>query len=163
MLQTGVDPTTGQVTFVSQSDAEAAGMASSGSSWAMIGTDAVTDLTTNTDPRKSIRLQGTTNVERGSLMVADFTHVPFGCSIWPAWWSNNGVGDVWPSGGEIDTFEGVNIQTTNLVSIHTNDSSLASCTIDPDATVKGATTTYTAKSETYVRSRGRSDRLRLQC
>lgn len=39
-----------------------------------------------------------------SLFVMDAAHVPYGCSVWPAWWS---VAENWPSGGEIDTFEGV--------------------------------------------------------
>ncbi|KAL0960921.1 hypothetical protein HGRIS_005928 [Hohenbuehelia grisea] len=43
-------------------------------------------------------------------------HVPFGCSVWPAWWSQ---APDWPIGGEIDTFEGVNQVTHNQMGLHT--------------------------------------------
>ncbi|KAH8829483.1 glycoside hydrolase family 16 protein [Flagelloscypha sp. PMI_526] len=52
----------------------------------------------------------------GSVFVADFYHVPYGCSVWPAWWSQ---ASNWPTGGEIDTFEGVNMVTSNQMALHT--------------------------------------------
>lgn len=52
----------------------------------------------------------------GSVWVADMLHVPFGCSVWPAFWSQ---APSWPTGGEIDTFEGVNQVTLNQMSLHT--------------------------------------------
>jgi hypothetical protein len=51
----------------------------------------------------------------GSLWVFDFLHVPYGCSVWPAAWSQ---ATVWPTGGEIDTFEGVNLMQSNQVRLN---------------------------------------------
>lgn len=42
--------------------------------------------------------------------------MPWGCSVWPAYWS---VGPNWPKAGEIDILEGVHKQTYNQYTIHT--------------------------------------------
>jgi len=44
--------------------------------------------------------------------------MPYGCGTWPAFWS---LGPDWPSNGEIDIIEGVNINTKNLMSLHTSN------------------------------------------
>lgn len=67
--------------------------------------------------------------------------MPFGCSLWPAYWS---VGPNWPSGGkypyplpsstlnsrilqgEIDILEGVHNQATNQYTLHTSEGCTAS-------------------------------------
>ena len=43
------------------------------------------------------------------LFIADFAAMSHSCAVWPAYWS---VGDQWPSSGEIDVIEGVNLNTT---------------------------------------------------
>ncbi len=55
----------------------------------------------------------TTKTYNGGLFIADFERMPFGCSLWPAYWS---VGPNWPNGGEIDILEGANLQTTLVIS-----------------------------------------------
>jgi len=52
----------------------------------------------------------------GSVWVSDMLHVPYGCSVWPAYWSE---APGWPTGGEIDTFEGVNLVSNAEISLHT--------------------------------------------
>jgi hypothetical protein len=59
----------------------------------------------------SIRIS-TTKTYNGGLFIADFERMPFGCSLWPAYWS---VGTDWPTNGEIDILEGVNNQVTLVI------------------------------------------------
>lgn len=68
--------------------------------------------------RNSIRIVSTTTFNVGSLIIADMDHVPFGCSLWPAYWL---VGPNWPMGGEIDIFEGINNGPYNQATLHTNN------------------------------------------
>jgi hypothetical protein len=63
-----------------------------------------------------VRISSKDRIAVGSVWVADMYHVPFGCSVWPAWWSQ---APGWPNGGEIDTFEGVNLVTRNQMGLHT--------------------------------------------
>lgn len=66
--------------------------------------------------RNSIRIVSQDQYTVGSLWIVDMLHVPYGCSVWPAWWTS---ATDWPSGGEIDIFEGVNQMTMNQMSLHT--------------------------------------------
>ncbi|KZT28765.1 glycoside hydrolase family 16 protein [Neolentinus lepideus HHB14362 ss-1] len=68
------------------------------------------------DKRNTIRINTKDRYEVGSVWITDMLHVPFGCSVWPAWWSQ---APHWPVGGEIDTFEGVNQVTMNQMTLHT--------------------------------------------
>ncbi|KDE04380.1 hypothetical protein MVLG_05172 [Microbotryum lychnidis-dioicae p1A1 Lamole] len=86
--------------------------------------------------RDSVRITTNTNFGIGSLWVFDAYHVPYGCSVWPALWS---VGPNWPLNGEIDTFEGVNLQATNQYAIHTDTGCLVN---SPPNTMTG-NLTYT--------------------
>eukprot|EP00483_Globobulimina_turgida_P001412 UN01414 len=43
--------------------------------------------------------------------------MPTGCGTWPAWWT---VGPNWPSGGEIDIIEEVDVATRDAPTLHTN-------------------------------------------
>ena len=62
------------------------------------------------------------NTYTHGLFVLDVLHMPFGCGVWPAYWL---VGPDWPSHGEIDIIEGVNLQEQNSISLHTDEG----CTI----------------------------------
>lgn len=54
--------------------------------------------------RNSIRITSKQPVTIGSLVLMDASKMPFGPTIWPAFWT---VGANWPYGGEIDIVEGV--------------------------------------------------------
>ncbi|EJC98440.1 uncharacterized protein FOMMEDRAFT_96314 [Fomitiporia mediterranea MF3/22] len=68
------------------------------------------------DKRESIRITSKDRFKVGSVWIADFLHVPYGCSTWPAFWS---TAPDWPNGGEIDTFEGINDVKNNRMTLHT--------------------------------------------
>lgn len=79
--------------------------------------------------RKSVRVESTKTWNQG-LLVADIRHMPDStCGSWPAYWllGQQTVGtDDWPKGGEIDLLEGVNLDTTAAVTLHTS----AGCAVD---------------------------------
>ncbi|KAG6810579.1 hypothetical protein H0H92_011279 [Tricholoma furcatifolium] len=68
------------------------------------------------DKRNTVRITTNDRYGLGSVWVADMYHMPYGCSVWPAWWSQ---APDWPTGGEIDTLEGVNLMTVNQMGLHT--------------------------------------------
>ncbi|VDC06419.1 unnamed protein product [Peniophora sp. CBMAI 1063] len=74
-------------------------------------------------PRNSIRINSNDLYGVGSVWVADFLHVPFGCSVWGAFWSTATSAElapaVWPAGGEIDTFEAFNLEKSSQFTLHT--------------------------------------------
>ncbi|PIL35181.1 hypothetical protein GSI_02971 [Ganoderma sinense ZZ0214-1] len=67
--------------------------------------------------RNSLRLSTKDQFTVGSVWVADLLHVPYGCSVWSAFWSS---APTWPVGGEIDTFEAVNQDPLGHMGLHTN-------------------------------------------
>jgi len=84
---------------------------------AIVRVDNTTNVPFN-QKRNTIRLQSTESYGLGSLWVMDALHLPYGCSVWPAFWSQ---ATKWPEGGEIDTLENVNLAVTNQMALHTED------------------------------------------
>ncbi|CAL1698331.1 unnamed protein product [Somion occarium] len=66
--------------------------------------------------RNSIRINSKDFYEAGTVWVFDAVHLPYGCAVWPSFWTK---GADWPRQGEIDIVEGINTQTSNQMALHT--------------------------------------------
>ncbi|KIK06242.1 glycoside hydrolase family 16 protein [Laccaria amethystina LaAM-08-1] len=113
--------TNGDAIFVSSSVAASSHLAyiDPSTNHAIIKVDNTSTVPYN-QKRNTVRISTNDNFSVGSVWTVDMLHVPYGCSVWPAWWSQ---APAWPTGGEIDTFEGVNMVTNNQMGLHT----LAGC------------------------------------
>ncbi|KAI6005347.1 glycoside hydrolase family 16 protein [Pisolithus orientalis] len=113
---TGTDPTNGMVTFVDQQTAFSSGLAyvTSDNKVIMQG-DNTTWLPLGTN-RSSVRISSQAMYNTG-LFVLDLDMAPWGCGVWPAFWTL-GSG-TWPYNGEIDIIEGVHDNEHNQVTWHT--------------------------------------------
>ncbi|KNZ72585.1 putative glycosidase C21B10.07 [Termitomyces sp. J132] len=69
--------------------------------------------------RPSVRITSQDAYGAGDLVIIDVAHVPTGCSVWPSFWTL-GVGKEWPHAGEIDIIEGINLQTSNQMAMHSD-------------------------------------------
>lgn len=108
--------TLGNVTWVSQTDAMSLGLAYVNTQGNVIlKVDNTTNVTYGQE-RNSVRITTQDAYELGSLWLIDINHIPYGCSVWPAFWS---FGPQWPNDGEIDIIEGINLMTYNQMAIHT--------------------------------------------
>ncbi|THH04266.1 hypothetical protein EW145_g5650 [Phellinidium pouzarii] len=102
----------------------------------VIKVDNTTDGTNDpTFGRPSVKILTSYTISSGNLVLFDAVHLPYGCSVWPAFWTQ---GPVWPDDGEIDIIEGVNMQAQNRIALHTLDG----CT-HPDASVSSSLETGT--------------------
>ncbi|KAI5465852.1 glycoside hydrolase family 16 protein [Mariannaea sp. PMI_226] len=110
------DPTNGFVDYVDIHTASDNSLAGYQNGSVYMGVDTVTKNPSN--GRRSVRVSSNKSWTHG-LFISDIAHMPGSiCGTWPAmWW----VGDNWPAGGEIDIIEGVNAQTTNLITMHTSE------------------------------------------
>lgn len=121
----GPNPTHGYVEYVDASNATELDLAGDRDGLVYMGVDHTT-----VDPangRKSVRLTSNKLWSRG-LFVADIVHMPGSlCGLWPAMWLH---GPDWPVCGEIDIIEGVNSQSSNIITLHTSPG----CTIDNTGT-----------------------------
>ncbi|EJD00485.1 uncharacterized protein FOMMEDRAFT_159189 [Fomitiporia mediterranea MF3/22] len=96
----------------------------------VIKVDNTTDARGNSSyGRNSVKMNSTYTISSGNLVLFDAFHIPYGCSVWPSFWTR---GASWPDDGEIDIVEAVNMVTENSISLHT----LNGCK-HPDASASG--------------------------
>lgn len=117
----GGDPTNGSVNYLSKKDAISEGIAryQKGQVYLAVDHAKVAGLRRKSKTvhgRNSVRLEskGTWN---SGIMIADIQHMPgTACGVWPSLWAYNFDED---PVGEIDIIEGINMQDSNDVSLHT--------------------------------------------
>jgi len=126
------DPTHGLVNYVDSPTAFTDGLAYvDENDLVVMKVDSSRDLPMGTN-RNSVRI--TSNKKyNGGLFVLDAQKFPHGCAVWPAFWM---VGPSWPNNGEIDIFEGVNLDTANQYTAHTAAGCNISTTPSPDYSVR---------------------------
>ena len=110
------DPTNGFVKYLDYTDAIKQGLMASVSNFAGANYMGVDNTSQPTTGRPSMRITSTKTYNKG-LFIADIAHMPVGCGTWPAFWL---IGPDWPAGGEVDVLEGVNLQSSNQMTVHTN-------------------------------------------
>ncbi|TFK41134.1 glycoside hydrolase family 16 protein [Crucibulum laeve] len=123
------DPTNGQVNYVNASDAWAKGLVSIEDDGTVI---MKADQTTFLDKgvfRDSVRISSQAEYTTG-LFILDLNQAPWGCAVWPAFWT---VNENWPWNGEVDIIEGVHDNQHNQVAWHT----APGCNLDPVANYTG--------------------------
>ncbi|KAF8886936.1 concanavalin A-like lectin/glucanase domain-containing protein [Infundibulicybe gibba] len=84
--------------------------------------------------RNSIRITSQDTYGVGNLVIIDALHMPYGCSVWPSFWTL-GTGKEWPDAGEIDIIEGINQMGNNQMALH----STPGCTLAPNSIQSGRT------------------------
>ncbi|KAH3966997.1 hypothetical protein HBI49_131340 [Parastagonospora nodorum] len=83
----------------------------------VFGPDGTETLDVNGPGRKSVRLEGKTDYNKG-LFILDVKQMPGVCGMWPSFWSLGR--EPWPVKGEIDIIEGVNDNQVNKMALHTD-------------------------------------------
>lgn len=115
------DPTDGSVNYLSKTDALASGIVNTNNNRVYLGVDFTNKAqllgnSSTVHGRDSVRLESVDTWSTG-IMIADIVHMPgTACGVWPAFWAYNfNENPV----GEIDIIENINMQTQNIVSLHT--------------------------------------------
>jgi len=136
------DPTHGAVNYLSQSDAQAAGLAYVQDDGTVImKVDNTTQLNVGQN-RNSVRVQSKKTYTSG-LFIADIYSMPHGCSVWPAFWL---VGGNWPEGGEIDVIENVHDAPFNQMTLHTSEG----CSLDTNLTTSSNVSGNYKRTEAFT-------------
>ncbi|CAJ2501669.1 Uu.00g045220.m01.CDS01 [Anthostomella pinea] len=111
----GQDPTNGFVKYSSAIHANNASLAGYANNGIYLGVDY--ESVNPAGGRASVRVNSKASYTKG-LFIADIAHQPApACGQWPAFWT---FGPNWPSSGEIDIIEGVNMDTNTTITLHTS-------------------------------------------
>ncbi|KAH9902015.1 glycoside hydrolase family 16 protein [Xylariomycetidae sp. FL2044] len=111
----GEDPTHGFVQYHSAVQANSTSLAGYANNAVYLGIDSST--MNPATGRGSVRVNSKKTYTKG-LIIADIAHQPSSqCGTWPAFWT---FGQDWPSNGEIDVIEGVNLATNTTYTLHTS-------------------------------------------
>ncbi|KIP11973.1 glycoside hydrolase family 16 protein [Phlebiopsis gigantea 11061_1 CR5-6] len=84
--------------------------------------------------RNVVRISSQKQYNTG-LFILDLNRAPWGCGVWPAWWTLGG--GQWPYTGEIDIIEGVHDNEHNQVTWHTGPN----CSLTETANFTGSIVT----------------------
>ncbi|KAJ7169874.1 glycoside hydrolase family 16 protein [Mycena filopes] len=112
-----LDPTRGTVDYVNRTYALDNGLAffnATDGTVVMKGDD--TTWLPEGQNRSSVRISSNATYNTG-LFILDLNRAPWGCGVWPAFWTLGG--GQWPFTGEIDIIEGVHDNEHNQVTWHT--------------------------------------------
>lgn len=111
------DPTHGRVNYVDKATAMNSNLSYASETKFIMRADEFTNVAPSARGRDSVRITSNSAYD-DAVFVLDLEHMPEGCGTWPAFWTVSASGP-WPTGGEIDIIEGVNLATVNLASLHT--------------------------------------------
>lgn len=132
--------TNGDVTYVDQANATSSKLAYvNDAGHAIIKVDNTSVVPWN-DKRNSVRIETLDYFPIGTILLFDAVHVPYGCSVWPSFWTK---GPNWPAGGEIDVLEAVNLMPANQMAIHTS----SGCTVSGVDCSQGSGCTVSEKQD----------------
>ncbi|KAF8168197.1 glycoside hydrolase family 16 protein [Crassisporium funariophilum] len=127
------DPTNGQVNYVNKTTAIANGLVFVQDDGEVVMKADDTNSLAQGVFRDSVRITSIAQYNTG-LFILDLNRAPWGCAIWPAFWT---VGGNWPKQGEIDILEGVHDNEHNQIAWHT----APGCVLDSNATISGTIST----------------------
>ncbi|KAF7969434.1 hypothetical protein HWV62_27323 [Athelia sp. TMB] len=109
--------TLGDVWWLNETQATSQGLAYINSANnAIIKVDNSSNVAFN-QKRNTVRITSQATYDIGSLWMIDLLHIPYGCSVWPAFWT---FGPNWPEDGEIDIIEAVNLMDNNQMALPTH-------------------------------------------
>ncbi|KAJ3576674.1 hypothetical protein NP233_g285 [Leucocoprinus birnbaumii] len=127
---TGPDPTHGTVNYTTQEDAFATGLAYVLPNGKVVMQGDNTTWLSQGESRRSVRISSKAQYN-GGLFILDLDMAPWGCGVWPAFWTVGASN--WPYTGEIDIIEGVHDNEHNQVTFHT----APGCVLNPNASFTG--------------------------